>query len=69
MNEPPVRSELHELERYVHDALGVSAKPAPWYIQNFAILCFRHKIHKEAIDRWIRSKTHTPRELAHHLPN
>ena len=30
MNEPQVRSELHELERYVHDALGVSVKSTPW---------------------------------------
>jgi len=25
-----VRPELHELEHYVHDALGVSVKPTPW---------------------------------------
>jgi hypothetical protein len=25
-----VRPELHDLERYVHDALGVSVKPTPW---------------------------------------
>ena len=25
-----MRPELHELERYVHDALGVSVKPTPW---------------------------------------
>jgi DNA-binding MarR family transcriptional regulator len=25
-----VRSELHELERYVHDALGVAVKTKPW---------------------------------------
>ena len=25
-----MRPELHELERYVHDVLGVSAKPTPW---------------------------------------
>ena len=30
MSEPRVRSELHELERYVQDALGVSVKPTPW---------------------------------------
>jgi hypothetical protein len=30
MNELRVRPELHELERYVHDALGVSVKPTPW---------------------------------------
>lgn len=30
MNEPPVRPELRELERYVHDTLGVALKPRPW---------------------------------------
>ena len=25
-----MRPELHELERYVHDILGVSVKPMPW---------------------------------------
>lgn len=25
-----MRPELHELERYLHDALGVSVKPTPW---------------------------------------
>ena len=30
MNDPRVRPELHELERYVHDALGASVKPSPW---------------------------------------
>jgi DNA-binding MarR family transcriptional regulator len=30
MNEARVRSELHELERYVQEALGVSVKPTPW---------------------------------------
>jgi len=30
MNEQRVRSELHELEGYVHDALGVSVTPRPW---------------------------------------
>jgi len=30
MNEPRIRPELHELERYVHDVLGVSVKTTPW---------------------------------------
>ena len=30
MNEPRERSELHELERYVQEALGVSVKPTHW---------------------------------------
>ena len=30
VEEPQVQPKLHELERYVHDALGVSVKPAPW---------------------------------------
>jgi hypothetical protein len=28
--EPHMRPNLHELERYVHDALGVSVQPTPW---------------------------------------
>jgi DNA-binding MarR family transcriptional regulator len=30
MRESQLPRELHELERYVHDALGVSVKPTPW---------------------------------------
>ena len=30
MTEPRLPPELYELERYVHDALGVSVKPTPW---------------------------------------
>ena len=30
MKEPQVRPDFEELERYVHDALGVSVKPTPW---------------------------------------
>jgi DNA-binding MarR family transcriptional regulator len=30
VNEPQVRPELHELECYVHDALGASVKATPW---------------------------------------
>jgi DNA-binding MarR family transcriptional regulator len=30
VKEAQVRPELHELERYVHDVLGVSVKPRPW---------------------------------------
>jgi hypothetical protein len=30
VKEARVRPELHELEHYVHDALGVSVKPTPW---------------------------------------
>jgi hypothetical protein len=30
VKEQQVRPELHELELYVHDALGVAVKPTPW---------------------------------------
>ena len=30
MNESRTRLDLHELDRYVHDVLGVSIKPKPW---------------------------------------
>jgi DNA-binding MarR family transcriptional regulator len=30
MSEQRMHSELHELEGYVHDALGISVKPRPW---------------------------------------